>query len=708
MNAGEPICVSKHFVNKLNIRSFGNCVKLNILKTKDDSAFLHHVLQDEQMVRETPKDLLAILNNLKKNLYNNSKLDFRNFFSKITQDEGLSPVKKEEIFNCCSNALYQILPKALLESNHNAKIFRKLVKTVVFSMKRQYVIASKMVENWDFKVSPWNTLPTDKMQKILNNILFWILKYILSPMLCLNFYITSCKFDADENKLYFFWKSQWQSFYDKQILKMVKSKTLQKCDIYCLGKKFKMMYSLHDILKLKAMNREIPKLHFVLKGNNDCRPIVRYKQDIHTPADRYKMRERMALLKTLTGKPNERLESQYNTLHQEWVRQNKPVLFFVKTDLSNAFGSINKEKLMKIQNARHCNFQNSETNLNVKKKIAQQYKEMFTELHKPLLVRAGSTIYEWKQGLVQGYKYSPALSELYYTHLDETYFSHLQKSSSQLKLFTRVVDDYLYITDSLEDAFSFLEALSNYSNVNYGKTMINFSYPGIPSCSTINFLGYSYNTNTMQVSRASNVYAGPMCYKISFSTAICNPYKLLENRIGQSGIQINGHLFNLYHNTEELIWKHIFTTFCLSANKFCTILAILCNQNDILHYLSLYKKRVVVKLSNSILETMKKNTPAEIMFVYCINHLRYLAFKALSLCASKTSKCSVLVAPVKNELAKCNCIFGKWREHSSRIDFEGNCRMKAIREVCKRADLKIIMKNFEVLPEGFQCYKHID
>lgn len=356
MNAGEPICFSQHFVNKLNIRSFGNCVKLNILKTEDDSAFYHEVLRDEKTVRETSPELLAILNDLKKNLFNSSKLDFRNYFSKIPQVASLVPVRKEDIFKCCSNALYQILPKALLGNSHNEKIFRKVTKTVLFSMKRQYTIASKMVENWDYTVSPWNTLISDKVQNILNSILFWVLKCILSPMLCLNFYITSCKSDADENKLYFFWKNQWQSFYDKQILKMVKMKILQKCDRYSLGKKFKMMYSHYYILKLKAMNRDVPKLHFVLKGNNDSRPIVRYKQNVHTSADRYKMKERMAFLKTLTGIQNERLESQYNTLYQEWVRKNKPILFFVKTDLSNAFGSVNKENLLKILNKRHCNF----------------------------------------------------------------------------------------------------------------------------------------------------------------------------------------------------------------------------------------------------------------------------------------------------------------------------------------------------------------
>lgn len=701
----EPICISHYFVNKQNVRSFGNCVKLKLLKT-EDLTFAQHVLQDESLVKEAPS-LIYILNNLKNNLKIKSRLDFRNYFSEITKINFLTPISKTNIFNCCSNALHQILPNNLFGNNHNARIFRRLLKTVVFCMRRQNMILSKFVQNWDITVSPWNSLPNDKMKLTLCNILHWILRYILSPILCLNFYVTTCKFDADENKLHFFWKNQWQSFYDKQISKMVYIKSLKKCDPYCLGKRMKYNRSLQEILKLKEMKREIPKLHLILKINNDCRPIVRYKQDTQTPGDKYRMKERLFFLKTLTGKQHGRIEIQFNNLFKEWVNQDKPKLYFVKTDLSNAFGSINREKLMKILSERHSTFQKMEKNLNIKKKIAQQYKDMITELRKPLLVRAGSTVYEWKDGLVQGYRYSPALSELYYTHLDEIYFAnHFRELNSPLKLFIRVVDDYLYVTNSIDDAFLFLEALSNYRNVNYEKTVVNFTHPHIKWSNEICFLGYSYDTTTLQVSRASNVYAGQMCYKIYFSSAIANLHKFLENRIGQSGISVNGHIFNLHHNTEELIWNHVFTTLCLSANKFCTILATLCEPNEMVNYLPLYKKRVAVKLCNSILETIKRNKHDGFIFMYCINHFRYLAFKALILCVKQTSKCSILASKVNDELTKCNCLFGKWKEHSSRMDGNGKSRQLAVREICKRADLKKIIKNFETLPSGFQCYKN--
>ncbi|KAJ2940136.1 hypothetical protein O0L34_g14175 [Tuta absoluta] len=330
------------------------------------------------------------------------------------------------------------------------------------------------------------------------------------------------------------------------------------------------------------------------------------------------------------------------------------------------------------------------------------------ELRKPLLVRSGNSIYEWTEGLVQGYKYSPALSELYYTHLDELFFvEHLKiPEESQIKLFVRVVDDYLYITNFLNDAHCFLDALSNYRNVNHEKTVVNFDHDNVKFSDEITFLGYSYDTKTLQVSRADNVFVGQMCYKIAFTGALENMSKFLENRIGQSGIQISGHIFNFHHNTEELVWNHIFSTFCLSANKFCTILAVSCEEYEMIKYLNLYKRRVSVKLSNAIIDTLTKNKPTDYMFMYCINHFRYLSFKALYLCAKGTPKCSGLVPLINDELAKSNCLFGRWKEHYSRIESDGELHRRAVKQVCRRADLRKIVNSFDKLPSGFQCLNH--
>ncbi|CAB3227650.1 unnamed protein product [Arctia plantaginis] len=345
--------------------------------------------------------------------------------------------------------------------------------------------------------------------------------------------------------------------------------------------------------------------------------------------------------------------------------------------------------------------------ITMKKKIAQQYKDIVQELRKPILIRAGSTVYEWKEGLVQGYKYSPALSELYYSYLDAIYFSdHMEIKENDIKLFTRVVDDYLYITDSLENAMSFIAALTNYRNVNYDKTVVNFSHDTIKYNEEIIFLGYCYNTCTMQVSRANNIYAGQMCYKIAFTVGLSDLPRFIESRIGQSSIPINSHIFNLQYNNEELIWRHIFTTFCLSANKLCTILAILCEEREMEVLLIPYKKKVTVKLTNTILETLTRNKPEDLIFIYCINHFRYLAWLALSLCAKRTPKCSGLVPLINNQLAKNNCIFGKWREHASRISKTGECLRKATKEVCRRNDLRVTFRDFETLPLGFECYHH--
>ncbi|XP_075986575.1 telomerase reverse transcriptase-like [Anticarsia gemmatalis] len=591
-----PVCVSQYFVNKQNVRSFGNIIKWKYLrKQSEESCFVKLIFEDNSLVSEFPDDFLRILSCIRTNLRNNSKEDFRNYFPK-EESLSLQPVDKKYVFTNCWKALCEIVPRQFFGCNQNSKIMKNLVLAVVYSMKRQCIMLDKVLSKWDMSVLPWKAIQHPK--KILHIIILWILRNILAPIICLNFHVTTCKLDANENKLYYFWKQTWQGFYDKQISKMVFTKIIKKFEPYSMGKKSRRNHSLANRIKLKMLKKDIPKLHLTLKPHNDCRPIVCYKNNSQTTSEKYKIRDRLRFLRSLAGKSTTKIENEYSSLYTKWVNKNKPKLYFVKTDLSNAFGSINREKLSKIVAERYLSVLKAEPCVSKKKRIAQQYKDVITELHKPILIRAGSTVYEWREGLVQGYKYSPALSELYYSYLDEIYLAkHLKVNEDEVKLFVRVVDDYLYITDSLEDAKSFLDALSNYRNVNLGKTVVNFPHDSIKFSEDIVFLGNCYNTTTMQVSRANNIYAGQMCYKIAFTNGLSDLPKFIESRIGQSGIQINSHIFNLHYNNEELVWKHVFNTFCLSANKFCTILAILCDEKEMKSFIQLYKKRIFIMAS---------------------------------------------------------------------------------------------------------------
>lgn len=697
-----PICLSKYFVNKQNVRSYSNILKSDYFI--DDSGFYKHILQyDFVSEKDIFTDLLSVLLLIKNNLKNNLNKDFKKCFDTI-ENFDLHSLNKEAISQCCWIGISDIIPKKFFGNYKNIKLFQQLVKKTVFSMKYQHFKMSYYIDKWDVGVYPWKTLPVHSVKLILFNVLFWILRYILSPMIALNFYVTTCKLDSNENELHFFWKHRWQSYYDKKISSLILLKIIQKIEPFSFGKKVKRFRNPNDNMKLRIMNKNIPRLHLVLKPNNEYRPLVKYRNEQKKLKDKYRIKEKLYFLKTLTNKCRDKIETGFIKVHQQWLKMNKPKLYFVKADLSNAFGSIDKEKLLNILRERYAKYQKTELCGHKKKLIARQYKDMVAELQKPLLIRSGSTIFEWKKGLVQGYKYSPALSEIYYQYMDEIYFSEHFKVDGNIKYFTRIVDDYLYITNSLDDAQLFLKSLSNYKNVNYEKTLLNFEYPNIKYSQEITFLGYSYNTQTLEVSRTSNVYLGQMCYKIAFTSTIINLNKFIENRIGQSGIQVNSHLFNLKYNNEELIWKHIFTTFCLSANKFCTILAIVCEEIEMLNYLALYKSRVTVKLTNSMVETLLRNKPTDFVFLYCINHFRYLSWMAFNLCAQNTPKCHHLIPHIKNELAKSNCMFGKWREHARIINGSGECVQRATQVICRRTDLRCFIKKFHTLPDGFEFY----
>lgn len=699
------ICFSQYFVDKQNVRSYSNILKLKSLENNEK--FLRHVFkEDAEEASELSKDLLQILFALNSNLKHKWKQDFSNYFNR-KENPVLHPLNKDIVYNNCWRALNDVIPRSLYGCNHNERIFQKLVQSIIYCMRRQHILFGKHVRKWNFSVYPWLTVGDDKSVRVLHHVLLWIIQYILSPIICLNFYVTTCKLDADEYKLYFFWKNQWQSFYDRKVIEMTRQNVLKRFEPYCSGKKVKRNHSFNLKKKLKLLKKDIPKLHLILKSNNDYRPIVRYKNNAASTAEKYKIKSRLSFLKALAGKNKRNTENQFATLYQEWIKLQKPKLYFVKTDLSNAFGSIDRSALGKVLDDQFKKYLHKQKCERTKDKQIQQYKDVISELRKPIFVRAGSTVFVWRKGLVQGYKYSPALSELYYSYMDEIYFSkHLKDVENGLRLFTRAVDDYLFITDSLTDAYTFLDALKNYKNVNYRKTVVNFPHSDIKCSDQITFLGYTYDTSTLHVSRASSIYTGQMCYKIAFTQAIADVHAFLEQRIGQSSIKINGHLFNLHRNTEEAVWSHIFTTLCLSANKFCTILAILCEAKEMKAYLEIYKKRITVRLCNSIIDTLVKNKPPEIVFLYCINHFRYLSWKALMLCAQATPKCNQIVSYIADELAKSNCIFGKWREHACRIKSNGELGRQAVKEVCRRSDWRAIMNKHVALPDGFQCYHH--
>lgn len=699
------VCVSQYFVSKQNVRSFGNILKCNTLKSETN--FLKHIFGVDFIVEELAKTFVTVLSTIRLNLRNKSKNDFMEYFPKNKANNKLIPLDKDFIVNNCLKALLDIIPKEFFGNNHNIKIFRSLIHKIVYSMKRQHFVFTSFIDKWDMSISPWNSLIYQgKPRNVLYIILLWIFRNVLSAIICLNFYVTTCKLDYDENKLFYFWKSDWQRFYDRKISDMMFMKIIKKSEPISSGKIIKRR-CLNENLKLKYVKRNIPKLHLVLKPNHEYRPIVRYKSSSLNTSEKYKIKEKLNFLKTLAGATGTRIENDFFTIYQKWLKLDKPKLYFIKTDLSNAFGSIIKEKLINILSEKYLIYHKSEKNINLKKKFTVQFKTIIEELKKPLLVRTGSTVFEWEQGLVQGYKYSPALSDLYYSYLDKIYFKdHLAQSENHVKFFIRVVDDYLYITDSLNDAHMFLNTLSNYKNVNYSKTIVNFPHDFIMFSDQLTFLGYSYNTTSLEVGRAHNIYMGLMCYKIAFSSAIGQITKFLENRIGPSAIQINSHIFNLHYNKEETVWRYIFTTFCLCANKFCTILAILCSEKEMADYLIIYKRKVTVKVSNSIIDCLSRNKPEDYWFVYCINHFHYLSWKALLLCVQKTSKCNGLVPLINIELAKTNCLFGKWREHGSRITSGGENYRRASKQICRRINLRVIMRDFEVLPNGFECYNH--
>ncbi|POV94249.1 hypothetical protein PSTT_16952 [Puccinia striiformis] len=117
-------------------------------------------------------------------------------------------------------------------------------------------------------------------------------------------------------------------------------------------------------------------------------------------------------------------------------------------------------------------------------------------------VKIGAGRYQQKNGIPQGSIISPLLCSLFYADMDKERLSFTKTPDSIL---VRLIDDFIYITTSKDDAKRFLKVMAEGSKeygcyISMDKTLINFEYGGVKQVVGNEFpwCGQLINTKTLE------------------------------------------------------------------------------------------------------------------------------------------------------------------------------------------------------------------
>lgn len=713
-------CFTDHFYNKMQIRSISND-KANILCKKNISSFdmINSILGTAS---EYEIDCLTIseiirprtwqmVTNLRRNFVKYLKDDFNNFFINLRKSHnGSDHIDVNEIIKIIIKILEIVIPIEFYGCSKNKKEFYNSVRFILNGMHGQHVTIEKLLFKWNVDEISWLNDISEVNYKILilSKFVAFLIKFIVCSVIAVTFYVTTSQASNETRRLYYYFKSDWQKISNAIILDLLYKKHIIKCDFLSVGKKNKKIMTMDRRKDAKTFLRSLPVIRLVFKTYSSTRILIKYKKRT------YLQKKNEIFRKNFFKAINPRnscmnFQKRYSLLYNKWSMMDKPKLYFVKADLQDAFGSVDTNELKCILTKLYTDYQNTETNIVKKNVAATEYKKLVQELSSSVLVRWGSCVYEWKRGLIQGMKYSPILCEIFYNAIDAKYLSDfICESENEIKFFIRLVDDYLFVTNNIDTAQNFIQHLSKSIGINPKKTKTNFIEENGDISDKITFFGYEINTKNLEITRDNTVYCGQIKYRIAFNKAISESYTFLEKRITQTTVPISALHLSMPVNSEITIWNNIFITFCISANKFCTIIPMIFCDNvnfSAKAVFNIYKKKVAVRMCDFIVRTIKKNIQDCNEFLYCINHFRYIAYKALSLFSNNSTICMKLTPIVNIALKKSNCMHGPWKPHSSEINIDGIPKHSALRDICRRQDVKQIISSFVKIPSGFEAFR---
>ena len=193
-------------------------------------------------------------------------------------------------------------------------------------------------------------------------------------------------------------------------------------------------------------------------------------------------------------------------------------------------------------------------------------------------------MYRQNKGISQGSCVSSHFCHMYLSHMEA---QHLRIHHQDTLI--RMVDDYLFITDSQPRANSFLSFFLNESiasqkyNIrsNIKKTLINFDYGEVKSTPIISWCGYLLNTNNLEITSDFSSYNYPFKHAIT-SFMPKNPGRYIIKRLKFAlKSKVTPIFFDTTINSYHTIFYNIYKLYLISAFRFRRLVCGLLMHNSI-------------------------------------------------------------------------------------------------------------------------------
>eukprot|EP00118_Oscarella_pearsei_P018196 m.185167 g.185167 ORF g.185167 m.185167 type:complete len:1013 (+) comp39334_c0_seq80:52-3090(+) len=509
-----------------------------------------------------------------------------------------------QVVSFVASALLKVIPKALWGSNHNWKVFLKNVSLLVRMKRFEKMSVIQLLHGMKSSDCDWLKLccPGSKNHTPLavsqhRNLLFrqwlcWLIDDFVFPLIKGFFYVTES--GAYRNRLFYFRKVCW---------KKVDEVTFNKI----LGKRFEEILPglAQNVISLKkslgiSYVRILPKMsgsrivvNMGKEGVDGSKSINRKLENLASVLNFEKDQSRELLGRSVFGVDD--VYNAFSVFASKWKGKGggsggSKSLFFIKADISGCFDSIDQDKLLEIcgQIVSHEEYQVRRYSalMMADGKVRVQYKRsadvmvlagffydfaeklaekgkyhnavLNDQVHNYSLEERSSLLtllqshiknnflkihgkcYRQTVGIPQGSILSTLLCNFYLGHIENTCL-HL----SDGLLLMRMVDDYLIIAQSKQDAVSLYEAikqgLDQYNcSLNPYKTLANFECPqsGFTSESAVSsdffpWCGYLFHTESLEVRVDYSRYEGIYLSDCLTVDSVSHPFTNMKRRLLQ-------------------------------------------------------------------------------------------------------------------------------------------------------------------------------